>query len=135
MGSDAGDVYGSGSDVDKEQDVMRDKASECANFDAQEVRRRQASPVSLQKGRPSRVPVPLGCRLDAVLFEDVGDGAPSHLMPQIGQCASNSSVPPRGIIKWHAKNEINDRFHDARSAWAAPVAVVPLGRHQFPEPT
>ena len=56
-------------------------------------------------------------------------------MPQIGQCASNSSVPPRGILKCHAKNEINDRFHDARSAWAAPVAVVPLGRHQFPVPS
>src|SRR5580692_5560037 len=119
MRGDAGDVYGSRGDVDKEQDVMRDKASECANFDAQEVRRCQTFPVSLQKGRPSRVPVPLGCRLDASLFEDVGDGAASHLMPQIGQCASNSSVSPRGIVKCHANNEINNRFHDARSAWAA----------------
>ncbi len=109
--------------------------TECANFDAQEVRRCQTFPVSLQKRRPSRVPVPLGCRLDAVLFEDVSDGAASQLMPQIGQCASNPSVPPRGIIKCHAKNEINNRFHDARSAWAAPVAVVPLGRHQFPVPS
>src|SRR5580658_3225753 len=92
------------------QDVMRDKTSECANLDAQEVRRCQTFPVSLQKGRPSRAPVPLGCRLNAVLFEDVGDGAASHLMPQIGQCASNPSVAPRGIIKCHAKNEINDRF-------------------------
>src|ERR1039457_3983656 len=133
MRGDAGDVYGSRGDVDEEQDVMRDKASECANFEAQEVRRCQTFPVSLQKGRPSRVPVPLGCRLDTVLFEDFGDGAASHLMPQIGQCASNSSVPPREIIKWHAKNEINDRFHEALSAWAAPVAVVPLGRHQFPD--
>jgi len=37
---------------------------------------------------------------------------------------SECSVAPGGIIKCHAKNEINDRFHDARSAWAAPVAVV-----------
>jgi hypothetical protein len=35
MRGDAGDVYGSRGDVDKEQDVMRDKASECENFDAQ----------------------------------------------------------------------------------------------------
>jgi hypothetical protein len=71
----------------------------------------------------------------ALFPPDVGDGGASHLMPQIGQCASNSSVAPRRIIKCHAKNEINDRFHDARSAWAAPVAVVPLGRHQFPIPS
>jgi hypothetical protein len=42
---------------------------------------------------------------------------------------------PRGVFKRHAKNEIDDRFHDARSAWAAPMAVVPLGRHQFPVPS
>ena len=33
------------------------------------------------------------------------------------------------------QNEIDDRLHDARPAWAAPVAVVPLGSHQFPVPS
>ena len=42
---------------------------------------------------------------------------------------------PKKIIKCHAKNEINDRFHDAPSARAAPVTIVPLGRHQFPVPS
>ena len=135
MRGDAGDVYRSGGDVDKEQDVMRDEPSDRADFDAQEVRRCQTFPVGLQKRRPSGVPVSLGCRLNAVLFEDVGDGAASNLMSQIGQRASDSRVPPGGIFKRHLKNEIDDRLHDARSTWAAPLAVVPLGRHQFPVPS
>ena len=55
MGSDAGDVYGSGGDIDKEQDVIRDQTLESADLDAQEVRRCQALPVSLQKRRPAGV--------------------------------------------------------------------------------
>jgi hypothetical protein len=70
-----------------------------------------------------------------MIFKDVGDGAASNLMPEISQCASNSRVSPRGIFKRHAKNEIDDRFHDARPARAAPVAVVPLGGHQFSVPS
>ncbi len=62
-----------------------------------------------------------------MIFKYVGDGAASNLMPEISQCASNSRVSPRGIFKRHAKNEIDDRFHDAWPARAAPVAVVPLG--------
>ena len=67
--------------------------------------------------------------------EDIGDAAASYLMSQIGQCAPDSRVPPRGIFERHLKNEFDDRLHDARSAWAAPVAVVPLGRHQLPVPS
>jgi hypothetical protein len=79
--------------------------------------------------------VSLGSGLDPVISEGIGDGAASNLLSQIGQCASDPRVPPRGIFKRHAKNEINDRFHDARSAWAPPVTVVPLGRYQFPVPS
>ena len=55
MRGDAGDVYGAGGDVDKEQDVVRDETLDRADLDAQEVRRRQTLPVSLQKRRPSGV--------------------------------------------------------------------------------
>ena len=50
--------------VDEEQDVVRDETRDRADFDAQEVRRRQTFPVSLQKRRPSGVRVSLGCRFD-----------------------------------------------------------------------
>jgi len=81
------------------------------------------------------VSVSLGSRFDSVLFKDVGDGAASNLMPQIGHCASNSRISPRGLFKRHAKHEINDRFQDTRPAWAAPVTIVPLGGHEFPVPS
>jgi hypothetical protein len=38
MRGDAGDVYGSGGDVDKEQDIVRDETPDRADLDAQEVR-------------------------------------------------------------------------------------------------
>jgi hypothetical protein len=43
--------------------------------------------------------------------------------------------PPGVIFKRHRKNEIDDGLHNPRSARPAPVAVIPLGRHQFPVPS
>src|ERR1700674_4529501 len=108
MRGDAGNVDGSGGDVDKEQDVMRDETLDCADLHAHEVGRRQTLPVSLQKRRPSGVCASLGSGLDPVIAEDIGDGAASYLMSQIRQCASDSRVPPRGIFKRHLKNELDD---------------------------
>ena len=68
MSSDAGDVYGSGGNIDKEQDVMRSQTLESADLDAQEVRRRQALPVGLQKRRPSGVPASLRSGFDPVIL-------------------------------------------------------------------
>ena len=129
VGCDAGDVDRSGGDVDEEQDVIRDQPLDRVHLDAHEIGRCQAFPVGLEKRRPSSVPVSLGGRLDAVLSEDVGDGASTNLMSQIGQRASNSRVSPRRIFKRHLENQIDDRFHDAWPAWAATVTVVPLGGH------
>src|ERR1700738_4329270 len=60
-----------------------DEAPECVHLDAHKVRSRQAFPVGFQKSRPSSVSVPLRSTLDAVLTEDVGDGAAPDLMSQI----------------------------------------------------
>jgi hypothetical protein len=94
MRRDAGAVDRSGRDVDEEQNVMCDEAPECMHLDAQKVRSRQAFPVGFQKSRPSSVSIPLRSRLDAVLTEDVGDGAASDLMSQIRERASNARVSP-----------------------------------------
>jgi hypothetical protein len=69
MSGNTGDVYGSGGDVDKEKDVLRDESPKCADLHAHEVGGRQTLPVSLPKRRPS------------------------------GVRASDSRVPPRGIFK------------------------------------
>jgi hypothetical protein len=135
MRGNACDVYGSGGDVEKKQYVLRDKTPHRSDFDAQEVGRRQTLPVSLQKRRPSGVRVSLGSGLDPVFPEDIGDGATSNLMSQIGECASDTRVPPRGIFKSHLKNEIDDRLHGPQSAWTALTAIIPLGRHQFSVPS
>ena len=97
MSGNTGDVYGSGGDVDKKQYVLRDETPHRADFDAQEVGGRQTFPVSLQKRRPSGVCASLGSGLDPVISEDIGDGAASNLMSQIGQCASDSRVAHDGF--------------------------------------
>ena len=61
-------VNGSRGDVDKEQDVMRDETLDRADFDAQEIGRRQTFPVSLQKRRPPGVRASLGSGFDPVLL-------------------------------------------------------------------
>ena len=69
MRRDAGNVYGSRCNIDKEQDVVRNETPDRADFDAQEVRRRRTFPVSFQKRRPSGVRVSLRSGFDSVVFE------------------------------------------------------------------
>jgi len=76
MRGNAGNVYRSGGDVDKEQYVLRDETPHRTDFDAQEVGGRQTFPMSLQKRRPSRVCVSLGSGLDPVFPEDISDVVP-----------------------------------------------------------
>jgi hypothetical protein len=116
------------------QNVMRDEAFEREHLDAQEVRRRQTLPVSLQKCRPPGVRVALRSRVDSVPLEDVGDGATPDLMSQISQCPSDPSVTPGRILERHPQNKIHDRLLGARPTWAASMTVVPFTRHQLPVP-
>ena len=91
---DAGDVHRPRCDVDEEQEVIRDPSLERVYLDAQEIGCRQTFPVGFKKRRPSSVSIPLGGGLDAVFMEDVGDGAASHVMSQIGERAANARVRP-----------------------------------------
>jgi hypothetical protein len=50
------------------------------------------------------MPVSLRGGLDAVFSQDVGDGASSSLMSQIGQRAADPRVSPGGIFLRHAQN-------------------------------
>jgi hypothetical protein len=94
--------------ADEEEDVVRDEPCDRVYLNAQEVGRCQAFPVGFEKCRPLSMAVSLRRRLDAVLSEDVGDGASANLMTQIGQCAADPRVSPRGIVLRHAQNEIQD---------------------------
>ena len=100
VGCDAGDVDRSGGDVDEEQDVIRDQPLDRVHLDAHEIGRCQAFPVGLEKRRPSSVPVSLGGRLDAVLSEDVGDGA------------STSEFLRTTGLKTHKDSHCNDALRD-----------------------
>jgi len=55
--------------------------------------------------------------------------------PTLVSAHLDSRVPPRGIFKRHLQDKIGDGLHDAGPAWAAPVAVIPFGRHEFAVPS
>jgi hypothetical protein len=56
-------------------------------------------------------------------------------MSQIGHCSLDPRVPPRSILKRHAKNEIDDRLHDARPTGASTMSVVPFTCDHFSVPS
>jgi hypothetical protein len=66
MRRDSSDVYRPGSNIDEEEDVIGDESLECTYFDAQEIGRRQAFPVSFDERRPPGMSVTLGSWLDAL---------------------------------------------------------------------
>src|SRR5450759_883992 len=68
-------------------------------------------------------------------LKNVGDRAAPDLMSQIGHCSLDPPVPPRSILKRHAKNEIDDPLHDARPTGASTMAVVPFTCDHFSVPS
>ena len=135
MGRDARDLYGTAGDVDEKQDVVGDQSSGRADLGGEEIVRCHTVLMSFEKRRPGSAFAALRGRVDAMLSENIGDGAAADLMPQIGQCALDSRISPRSILKRHTQGEIDDRLHDARPTLPAPVAVVPFESHQVPIPS
>src|SRR5450756_2272269 len=68
-------------------------------------------------------------------LKNVGDRAAPDLMSQIGHCSLDPRVPPRSILKRHAKNEIDDPLHEARPTGASRMAVVPFTCDHFSVPS
>ena len=56
-------------------------------------------------------------------------------MSQIGHRSLDPCVPPRSILKRHAKNEIDDPLHDARPTGASTMAVVAFTCDHFSLPS
>ena len=117
MRCDGGDVHRPRCDADEEQEVIRDQSLERVYLDAQEIGCRQIFPVGFKfkKRRPSSVSIPLGGGLDAVFMEDVGYGAASHVMSQIGERAANARVS-------------HERFSSAMRRMRSTVVFIVLGR-------
>src|SRR6476661_8866094 len=77
-------------------------------------------------------PSSLRCRLDALKFEHVGDGAASHLVSQVAERALYTGVTPARILQCHAHDQFSDDAHRSRAPRLAPVAEVELASDELP---
>lgn len=127
MSGDACNVNGSRDYVYKEQDVMRDETLDRADFDAQEICRRQTFPVSLQKRRPPGVRASLGSGFYPVLLKDVRDGAASNLMPEISP-TRRASPDRRRSTRQRPCRELQIRGRRACHQWLAGTSLQPAWR-------
>src|SRR5215831_6432812 len=59
-----------------------------------------------------------------MLLQNIGDGAASNFMAQVGQCSLDSPVTPIPVLGGHPDNQTLDLVPGARTAWASLLAAV-----------
>jgi len=85
-----------GLEVHDEEDEVADEAIRLEGLNTEEVGGPNGSPVSLEEGLPGHTLAALRSRLQAVLDEDVLDGAAADGGSQVHQGALNAAVTPAG---------------------------------------
>ena len=78
--------------LDEEEHGKSRQAPTGPHVDCEEVRGGEDAPVSLQELRPGRLLQTLGRGFQAVFAENVGDGAASDLMMEVGHGSLDPSV-------------------------------------------
>ena len=87
--------------------------------------------MGLEELTPRRSLAPLRSRVDAVLFQDVGDCGPANLMAEILERTLDSRVAPARILAGHADGQLLDGLHDPTATWGSP-RVGPLLGDELP---
>src|SRR5205085_12454086 len=117
-----------------DEEIEGDEAVLGPNLDCRKVDGRQYLPVSLEKGLPGGLAPPLGRRLDAMLFQDVGHAGIGDLMAQIGQGTLNAVITPGGVLLGEAHHQIPNFPGERQASWflLPTVAVVPPTLQSWP---
>ena len=120
--------------LDRKEHVERDETTRTPDLDGEEIGGSEDIPVGLEKLTPRRSLASLWGRVDAVLFQDVGDRSPSNSMADVLERALDSCVAPARVLSRHSDRQLRDRLHDSGATWGAPF-VSPLLRDELPMPT
>ena len=75
-----------------------------------------------EKHAPWRPLTSLRRGLDAMLSQNIGDGAPGYRMAEIREGTANSCIPPPRIRLRHPHNELANLGHDPRPSELFPPA-------------
>ena len=100
------------------------------DVDGEEVRRGDDVPMRLQELGPRRLLHSLWRGFQAVRTKDVGDGASTDLMTEVGQGPLDPRVAPVSVFRGHAHDQRSDLRDDRRSSRPTTCAPVVLLRDQ-----
>lgn len=71
---DPGQLHARTLQVHHDEQVHRDQSTWRPDFHSREIDRRQRLPMRFQERRPARVLLPVRCRFDAIVLQDIADG-------------------------------------------------------------
>jgi hypothetical protein len=130
--NDPGDLDPPSFEIDDEEHEMSDQARLRDHFDAEEVRCRYRSPVSLQERFPRHSPLPGGIK--PVLEKDPFDRNPTELMAQVVERSSDSGVTPARVLLGHPNDKLPDLDHSLGTARSSSLAAIVLPGDQLSMP-
>ena len=131
---DPGDGHVAGLQVDHEKDEIPPETRQREHLDREQIARRQAVPVRLQKRLPRHAPSTLGRRVNPVVVQDPLHRGPGELVPEVRERAADPRVAPPRILDGHPDHERGDFSSRHRPASTAAGAAVVFPGDQFPVP-
>ncbi len=129
------DLNFAGLEVHDEEDQVADEAVVLEDLDAEEVGSPDGSPMGLEEGLPGRALAALRGRLQAMLNEDVLDGAAADGGSQVHQSALDTTVAPAGVLLRHLEHQVNHLLLGPEASGSATSGAIVLPGHQAAIPT
>ena len=119
---DPGDVHAAGLELDQKEDEVPSKTGQRHHLDREQVGRRQAVPLRLQKCLPRRALTALGRRLNPMVLQNPLDRVPRDGVAEIRQRVANPRVAP--TVDSRPPSGPRGR----RSLWACSAGLAVFGR-------
>src|SRR5688572_19598351 len=107
----ADDRHGARGEVDDEERVVRHQPAGGPNLGREEVTGRDRGGVRAQELPPGRPIRAFGCRVDAVLLQDLLDGVRGDDVTEIRERAMDAVVSPGQVLARHPDDELGDALH------------------------
>ena len=131
---DAGDLHPPRRQVDHEQDGEARQPTSGPHFDRKEISGRDDALVPAEELLPRRSPLVFRSGLDAVLFQNVGDGASADMVIEVGERTLDPRVAPRAVLRRHPDDPLANHLADRWPSLTAALATIVLPSNQRPMP-
>src|SRR5207244_1110352 len=80
--------------------------------------------MPIEKLLPRCFPISLGCRFDAMAFQNVRDRRVRHNIAEVCYCTLNASITPRAIFLSDTNDEFRNLSESLRPAWISVCAPI-----------